>query len=385
MSGDPEQDYIGDGLSENIISALSVSSQIFVIARNTTFTYKGKSVDIKQVAEDLGVQYVLEGSVQKSGDRLRVAAQFIDALSGHHLWSEVYNRKMKELFDMQDEITKKIVASLQVELGGGEDARLLARSTDSLEAWKHLIKGRELSEKLTKEDNAKAREHFKAALKLDPEYVPAIVGLSITHARDAPLRFSDSPDFSWGRHIELVREALKLDEQDPMAHSQLAWIYSFEKQYEKAIYEGKRAITLNPNYGEGYVYLGAVMCWSGRFDEAIKQFNRGLRFNPKTDPYNLMWLVKSYIFMGRYEEALEVCNLLEKHTRMGRLPEWVVPSLRTFVYSELGRVEEARAYMVETLKMYPEFSLEMIIRIGFYKNPDHLSRELDAYIRAGFQ
>jgi len=164
LSGDPEQDYIGDGLAENIISALSISSNMFVMARNATFTYKGTPVKPQQVAEDLGVQYVLEGSIKRSGDQLRVTAQLIDALSGHHIWSDVYDRAIKNIFELEDEITKKIVVSIGVELGGGEDQQVLSKSTDSLEAWKYFTKAVPLFITYSPEDNAKAREYFKADL-----------------------------------------------------------------------------------------------------------------------------------------------------------------------------------------------------------------------------
>ena len=217
MSGDPEQDYIGDGLSENIISALSVNSDILVIARNTTFTYKGKAVDIKQVAEDLGVQYVLEGSILKSGDRLRVTAQLIDALGGHHLWAEVYDREMRELFDLLDEITKKIMVSLQVELGDlGEDLKLVAKSTNNLEAWKLITKGNQLFGKQNPEDNAKAREYFETALDLDPESIGSMSLLAATHLFDVIFRWSDSPLTSINRAFEIAQKAIELDEQDPL-------------------------------------------------------------------------------------------------------------------------------------------------------------------------
>ena len=167
------------------------------MSRSATFTYKGKSVKPQQVAEELGVQYVLEGSVQKSSDQLRVTAQLIDALSGHHLWSEIYNREMNNFFDLQDEITKKIMVSLQMELTGGEEIRLSAKSTDNPEAWKHFIKGTELTENYVQEDNLKAREHLEMALKIDPGYVAALSALSNTHIVDANLGWSDSPPKSY--------------------------------------------------------------------------------------------------------------------------------------------------------------------------------------------
>jgi TolB-like protein len=190
MSGDPAQEYIGDGISENIITALSMGAAIFVIARNSTFTYKARAVKVQDVAEDLGVRYVLEGSVQKSGDRLRVTAQLIDALTGHHLWSEKYDRKMGELFDIQDEITQKIVVSLQVELTSGEQARVFAKSTDNLDAWCYGVKGNYLLDKFNREDNLKARELLEAAIKLDPGHASAIVWLGATHTVDAAYGWS---------------------------------------------------------------------------------------------------------------------------------------------------------------------------------------------------
>jgi len=383
MSGDPEQEYIGDGLSENIISALSVSSNIFIMARNSTFAYKGTPVTIRQVAEDLGVQYVLEGSVQKSGDQLRVTAQFIDALSGHHLWSEVYDREMKNLFELQDEITKKIVVSLQVELGGGEDTRISAKSTDNLEAWKHYIKGVELLFKFIKEDNVKAREHLEAAIEFDPDFVAALSVLAITHFWDMLMEWSDSPSNSLNRAFELALQAVELDEQDPAAHAVLGYIYLNKRQHEKSITELKRAITLNPNYAEGNAFLARTMFFSGRFDEALTLMNKAFRLNPNLHPTYLATLAKIYIFLGRYEEALEVCNEMEELASRGKISPLVPPLILSWVYAEIGREEEARACMAEVLKIVPVGALEAIKRGNPFKNPAHLQRTLDARRKAG--
>jgi adenylate cyclase len=386
MSGDPEQDYIGDGLSENIISALSVSSQIFVIASNSTFTYKGKPVKVQQVAEDLGVQYVLEGSILKSGERLRVTAQLIDALSGHHLWSEVYDRKMRELFELLDEITKKIMVSLQVELTSlGKDARLFAKFTDNLEAWKHFMKGKELYESFVEEDNAKAREHFETALELDPQYVPAMSHLGFTHWLDSGMGWSDSPSASMNRAFELAQKAVELDDQDPLAHGLLGYVFLIQGQHEKAITEGTRAITLNPNFALGCGQLGSIMSYCGQFDESITMLKKGYRLNPNLDPSFLYDLTRSYIFLERYEKALEACNEMEKHVLNGRLGELKLfpPLYSSWIYQELGREEESRAYMTEALKRKPDLSLEWFKRLSPYKNPAHLKRALDALRKAG--
>ncbi len=385
MSGDPEQDYIGDGLSENIISALSVSSQMFVMARNATFTYKGTAVKPQQVAEDLGVQYILEGSIQKSGNQLRVTAQLIDALSGHHLWSEVYDREMRNLFGLQDEITKKIMVSLQVVLSGSEDARVFSKSTDNLEAWKYFIKGKELFENFIEQDNTKAREHFKTALELDPQYVTAMSHLGFTHLFDSLLGWSDSPSDSIDRAFELAQKALELDDQDPLAHGLLGFVPLYQRQHNKAIIEGTRAITLNPNFALGCGILGAIMTYSGQFEEAINMLNKGYRLNPNLDPALLSYMVRSYISMERYNEALEVSNKMEENVLNGRLRGFkcLPPLYSSWIYIELGREEEARAYMREALKRKPDLSLEWYERLSAYKNPAHLQRALGTLRKAG--
>ena len=224
-----------------------------------TYAYKGTPVTIRQVAEDLGVQYVLEGSIVKSGDRLRVTAQLIDAMGGHHLWAEVYDREMRELFELQDEITKKIVVSIGVELGGGEDVRVRAKSTDNLEAWKRSTKGGPLISYLNIEDNAKAREYFEAALDLDPEYVAAMSLLAVTHLIDYILGWSDSPLTSMNRASKLAQKAVELDEQNPGAHMTLGLVLLHRRQHEKAITEGILGIKLNPNYCLGHAQLGQIM------------------------------------------------------------------------------------------------------------------------------
>jgi adenylate cyclase len=383
MSGDPNQEYIGDGFSENIIDALSVGSKIFVIARNSTFTYKGKPVKVQQVAEDLGVQYILEGSIQKSGERLRVTAQLIDALTGHHLWSEKYDRKMEDIFDLQDEVTKKVVVSLQVELTHGEDVRMSAKSTENLEAWKNYIKGSDLFEKISKEDNLKARELFRTALKIDPGFVSALARIAPTHIFDANFGWSNSTKVSTKRAFEVALQALKMDEQNPDVHGVLGYVYLYQRQYEKAVSAGERAIALNPNFAVGHVWLGITMHYAGRFEKAIELMEKAYRLNPKLHPNFLIILNRSYIYLRRYEEALKVINQMEEHASRGKLAKWIPPFAYSFLCIELGREEEARDHMAKALKINPNLSLEDFIIRNPYKHPAHLKREADARLAAG--
>jgi adenylate cyclase len=383
MSGDPAQEYISDGISENIISALSMGSAVFVIARNSTFTYKGRAVKVQHVAEDLGVRYLLEGSVQKSGDRLRVTAQLIDALTGHHLWSDRYDRKMGELFDVEDEITKKIVVTLQVELTHGEQARVYAKSTENLEAWSCGVKGNNFLDKFNKEDNLKARELFEAAIKIDTGYVLAYVWLGATHTLDAAYGWSGSPVDSFKRAHELAQKALILDDKSASVHALLGLTYLFQRQHDKAITEGKLAISLEPNFSIGHAHLAGTMFFSGRFEEAIGLMEKAMRLSPYYPAFYLNYLSRSYAFMGRFEEAMATCNQLYDRSRKGEYPaEWGLIYLAK-VYIELGRKDEARALMAEALKINPSLSSESFKQGQPFKNPAHLQRELETLSKAG--
>ena len=246
LSDDPEQEYLADGITENIITALSKIPEIFVIARRSTFTYKGKAVKVQRVSEELGVRHVLEGSVQKSGERVRITAQLIDATTGHHLWSDQYDMYVKDLFALQDEITHKIVVALQVELTDGEQARVRYGSTSSLKAWGYAVRGYSLFERYIKEDNAKARDLFKQAVKIDPKYAWAWTWLAWTHWIDARFGFSESRPDSFKRAVELAQKAVSLDESDPDVHALLGGIYLFQRQHEKAIAEGKKPLPSAP-------------------------------------------------------------------------------------------------------------------------------------------
>ncbi len=382
MSGDPNQDYIGDGISENIISSLSKVSRMFVIARNSTFTYKGKPVKVQQVAEELGVRYVLEGSVQKSEDRLRITAQLIDALSGNHLWSEKYDRYLGELFDLQDEITKNIIVALQVELTDGEQAVIMARSTDNLEVWSYMVRGYNLMTTLNRENIAKARELFEVAIKLDAGCVSAWDGLAFTHNVDILLGWSQSPVYSMTRFYEATQRALALDDKDAHAHGNMGNIYLFQRQHEKAISEGQKAISLDPNSYVGYGILAVIMHYSGRFEEAIDLMQTAMRLSPYYPAWFLQYLGLSYAGAERYDESIETFTRLGERCKKGEGSSWWAPFALARIYVMLGKEKEASAYMSEALKDNSQLSSEFIKRMPF-KDPAHLQRVLEDFKKAG--
>jgi len=384
LSGDPEQEYIADGISENIMATLSKIPEMFVIARNSTFAYKGKHVKVQQVAEDLGVRYVLEGSVLKSGERLRVTAQLIDAITGHHLWTEQYEREMKELFGLLDEITQEIAVALQVKLTHGEQMRMWAKGTDSLEAWRHVSKGISLFWLLRKEDNAKARELFKQAVELDPEYAAAWTWLAGSYLLDVALRWADSPSESYRRALQLTQKALELDDSNPLAHALLGEFHGHKGQYGKAIAEGEKAIALGPNNALVHWLLADTMQEAGKPEKAISLSKKAMRLHPHYPAFYLSTLAVAYHQTGRYEEAFATWKELLDRSRKGEYKVHDALSGMTLTCTELGREDEARTYAEELFKIKPNLSLTGLANVlKLYKTRSQLERFWSALRKAG--
>jgi adenylate cyclase len=379
MTGDTSQDYLSDGISENIISALSRISNLFVIARNSTFTYKGKPVKVQQVSEDLGVRYVLEGSVQKSGSRYRFTAQLIDAIKGNHLWSEKYDRELKDLFMVQDEITKEIITALNVELTQGEQARTASKGTDNLEAYLKIMQAREQVYKHNVESNALGQQLAQEALALDPNYATAIRILGVTHMHDVLLGSSESPKKSLGEAIKLVKRAVELDDLDGYNHVVLGFMLVLVRQYDMAVAEAERGVALDPNVADAYGWLGMVYRYVGRWDEAVVAYEKAIRLNPIPPDFYLYGLGLSYAWTGRYEEAItEFEKAIQNHP-----DTFYVRLFAAAVYSLAGRDEEARAEAAEVLRQNPRFSLEKWEKSLRYKNREDQERFISALSKAG--
>jgi adenylate cyclase len=354
LSGDPEQEYFSDGITEEIISALSRVPKLLVIARNSTFAYKGTPVNISRVAEELGVKYVLEGSVRKAGGKIRITAQLIDALTGHHLWSERYDRNLNDIFAVQDEITKKIITAMQVKLSEGEQARSAAKGTDSLEAYIKCLQARELLSRVNIERNALAKQLAKEAIALDPEYAWAYYVLAITHQTDMWHGTTKSPKASLAEAKQLLQKATVLDNTFAEAHSELGFLLAVEKQHDQALALGEKAVALNPNSAQAHLRLGKIFVFAGRWEESIPEYKTALRLNP-IPPVLYFWsLGLSYGATGRYEEAITWC---EKAVRLDS-DSFFAHLMMTAVYSWSGRDEDARAEAAEVLRINPKFSLE---------------------------
>ena len=365
MSEDPKQEFFADGMTEEIITALSKSPNLFVIASNSTFTYKGKPVKVKQVSEELGVRYVLEGSIQRSGDHIRINAQLIDALTGRHLWAERYDRDLKDIFAIQDEITMKIITALQVKLTSGEMIHVLAKGAKNIDAFTKYLQAVDLWTRLTKETNAKAKKLLEEAIALDPEYPGPYIGLAKTYGMDVFLGTTESPDQSLARAFEFAQKAISLDNTNGAAYSVLSWLYATKRQYEKAIAESERAVSLNPNSAESYMRLGLVLAYAGRAEEGIPYMQNALRLNPFPSCNYFSNLATIYSAAGHYEKAIDAAKKALQCEPNSQIP---YRSL-AISYIRLGRDEEARAAAAEILRINPKFSLEGYAKVAPFTQP----------------
>jgi TolB-like protein/class 3 adenylate cyclase/Tfp pilus assembly protein PilF len=379
MSEDKEQDYLADGISENIISALSKVPNLFVIARNSTFAYKGKPVKVQKVAEDLGVRYVLEGSVQRSGDSIRITAQLIDAITGHHLWSERYDRELKNIFALQDEITMKIITALQVELTEGVQARVFGKGTDNLEAYMKFLQGREYVRRRTKDDNVYGRRLVNEAIALDPNYAQAYRTLAGTHMIDVWLKASKDPKQSLMNAIKLTQKAVALDASYASGHGLLGWLYTMARKHDEAIAKCERAVSLEPNGADVHFYYGMALRYAGRHEEAVQASEKAIRLNPFPIPSYLASLGMAYLFTGRYEKAIGVSKKAVNEEPNDPLNHIVLAA----AYSLADLEDEARNSASEVLKIDPKFSLEYQAKILPFKNKGDLERFIAALRKAG--
>jgi len=381
MSGDSKEEYFSDGITEEIITALSKVPDLFVISRQSTFTYKGKAVKVKQVSEELGVRYVLEGSVRKESDKVRITAQLIDALSGHHLWAERYERDLKNIFALQDEITMKIITALQVKLTAGELATVWAKGTKNLEAYLKYMEAFANYSHQTKEGNALAKKLAEEVIALDPNYPRGYIILAQTHAWDILLGTTKSPDQSMVKATELVKKAIALDDSETTAHGMLGAIYLMSRQYDKAIAQVERAISLNPNSWDSFIRYGFILLNSGRPEEAIPVLKNTRRLNPSPSQFYFLHLATAYRLTGQYKEAIETAKEALKH-----VPNNINIYLQlTASYSLMGRKEEAWAAAAEVMKINPKFSLEWYKKTLYFKNTDDIDRTIEALRKAGLK
>jgi TolB-like protein len=368
MSGDAEQEYLADGIAEDIITALSRSRWLFVIARNSTFAYKGASPNVRDVARDLGVRYVLEGSVRRSGNRLRVTGQLIDASTGNHIWAERYDRDIEDIFELQDEITRAIVGAVDPEIRIAEQERARRKHPENLTAWDHYQRGLWPIYRPTRENLDQAREHLSAAAVADPGFASAWAVKSFIEFCYVNFGWTDSPEDTLAETQKLAAEAIALDDKEPWAHCVLGRVFIVRREFSRAISQLEFALEIDPNFSFACYSLGLANLGAGRVEESLPYFDDAIRQSPRDPGIHIYHEVKAVALahLNRYDEALVCCARATRHQRSHFLPY----SIHASVLGQMGRVDEARQQLAAALAKEPGLTV---------------SRALPATLRAMFE
>jgi adenylate cyclase len=379
LSDDKEQEYFSDGITNDIITDLSKFRELAVTASNTVFKYKGKSVDVRDVGRDLNVAYVLEGSVQKAADRIRINAQLIDATNGNHVWADRFDRKTADLFKLQDEIIENIVRKLALKINQTERERVFSKQTDDLEAYDYLLKAYHHLYQRKRENTEKAKKFFKKAIELDPNYADAYVGLANVRRRDANFGYTEFPDLAYQQAEELVKKAIMLDESNALAHNLLGYIYMRKGEYDLAISEIKYSIELNPNDYRTYRNLAPVLLYSGKPDEALYWYNLSLKYDTHVSSGMFMNIGIANFVLGQYEEALSWLN-----KSVAKWPNFLGNHIvLAAVHGHMDNLEEARKEAQKVLSIAPFFEVEFYGE-AFY-NPEHRKKIAEGLRKAGLK
>jgi adenylate cyclase len=369
MSGDPEQEYFSDGISEDIITDLSKIADLMVIARNSSFAYKGRSVDVRTVARELGVQSVLEGSIRRVGNRVRITAQLIDATSGGHLWGDRYDRDLTDIFEVQDDVTRRIVDALKVTLSPAEKERLAETKTSNLAAYDFLLRGREfmLGNERNRMTFEQAITYFKKALEHDPNYSQAYACLGFAHIFDYQNRWTDDPDSSLLLAKQYAGQAIEKDPNEPLARCVSAMAASLEKDLDRARSEIDVALSLNPNFALAHNLRGSNRIYSGKPLEAIPEIEHGMRLDPALSSQFLHFLGMAYLLAGKYETAAALLRqriVLVPRTDFSR-------ALLASALGHLGEFDEARQVWGELKDINPNYAFaEHVGRQPFRRKED---------------
>jgi adenylate cyclase len=382
MSRDPEQEYFSDGLSEDIITDLSKVSALFVIARNSAFVYKGKAFNIPDICRELGVSFALEGSVRRAGNRVRITAQLIDGSRGGHLWAERYDRDLTDIFAVQDDVTKHIVAALKVSLSEAEKSLIADSGTTNVDAHDFFLKGRELifgpGLKKGREVFDQSIACFRRAVELDPNYAAPFAGLGMAYILDYQNRWSDTPDVSYDLAERMVNESIAKDDNDPFCHFVAATVALWRKDHKRWAHEADRALALNPNYALAVSSRGLVYLYTGEPAKAIPYIERAIRLDPAFQQFR-HFLGTAYFVAGNYETAAAVFK-----DRIAITPKTDLS--RSFLASalgHLGRPDEARQIWAELKEINPRYSyVDHFGRLPF-KNPADADTFTDGLRKAG--
>lgn len=380
MSGDPEQEYFSDGISEDIVTALSKLRWFFVIARNASFFYKGKAVHMKQIADELGVGYVVEGSVRKAGDHVRITAQLNDVGTGNHIWGERYDRNLADVFAVQDEITEAIVAAIEPQLYAAENFHAQRKPPDSLDAWDLVMRALSHYWRVTRQDIVVAQALLEKAISIDPNYGKALGLLATTHTFNTHMGWADMA--SVGSIAErAARAALLADSEDPWAHQALGYVHLFARRFDDSLAEFEQALGLNPNFALAQGYYGVALAYCGRWEEGDMAARRALRLSPR-DPFSATYYgVAAYNhFVGRnYDTSMQLSREAIRH----RADFVGGHRVLTAAASMAGQIDVAKAALQELRRAQPNISLAWIANQMPIKHDADREHYLEGFRRAG--
>jgi len=380
MSGDAEQAYFSDGMTEDLITDLSKVSGLFVIARNSSFAYRGKAVKVQEIGQELGVRFVLEGSIRKAGNRVRITAQLIDAGSGGHLWADRFDGDLTDIFATQDEVVQKIVGALAVKLTLGEEQRMTRRrGTGNVEAYEFWWRARELLARGTQEAVIQCQAMHRRAIEIDPRFAAPHAGLAFASVSDYVNAWAADPAQALEEAERWARRAIELDDQEPVGHMALGNVLVWRRNYDDALAALNRAIELDPNYAQGHVLRGMALMYAGCPAEALEPIATAMRLDPHYPGVLLHILAQVHFSLGQYETAAGY--LLD---RIARNPSTDASRmLLAACYGNLGRLEEARAAWAELLAINPGFSMTQRARVLPYKDARDFERITDGLAKAG--
>ena len=381
MSNEPEQEYFADGVTEDIITALSRIRWFFVIARNSTFAFKGHEEDIREIAQQLGVRYILEGSVRKSGNRVRVTVQLIDSAMGKHVWADRYDRELAEIFAVQDEITETIVGALEPELGKAERERAKKKRPGNLGAWDLYQRGLSHLYKPSKENLAKAQQFFHESIALDPSLGPAFSGSAEAYYFALVYGYSDSLEGDRQEALVAAQKGVGLDDQDASAHCTLGRIYYARKEHDLAIPELETALAINPSLAWAHYGIGASLVFSGKATEALLHLETAIKLSPH-DPNMGSFVVRmadAHLFMGRHDDAVDWAKKALRQPNF----QWSRYAVLIAALGHLGRLKEARRYLKELQKLRPDFSINFVQETHLITGAGDMDHYLEGLRKAG--
>jgi adenylate cyclase len=373
MSGDPEQGYFADGITEDIITDLSKVSALFVIARNSSFAYKGKSPDVRQVSRELGVRYVLEGSVRRAASRVRISAQMIDGTNGGHVWAERYDRDLSDIFEVQDEVTRTIVGALKVRLTAGEAAERGSRGKISPEVYDLIVHARQLALQLTPASSREARRMLEHVIALDPSVAIAYARLAVTTFTEYVNQWNGATVENLTRAAQLAHKAITVDESEAYGHIALSICLNWMRRLEEAEREARRAVELDPNSPDSYTVLGNTLDFQGRHAEAVPLYIRASRLDPQWD-MALHFMGRALLALDRFDEAETAFKRRLTFSPRSDMSRFYLAAL----YARSGRADDARAMWREVMEVNPDFSVEHLSRTLPYHDPNVLGRLIES-------